>query len=542
MALQGGGWCSCGTSYNLSGRHFKIEDKECWPVCSGERALEPSRPCGGFLANAVYALESTRHRCGPPAAAAAAPGAGGSAGRGRWRGLVRSARPRCVGVPGAGARRRAERAAEAAYRRGASRDQPMDLPRLRPAVLLLHDGPGLANAASLLEPLAWRLCREGCTCFLPALTRGMPNRTSMRANVGDAQDDVARFMYERLGEFEMHAVGHGYGGVVIMEALLRAGPWEDTARGFLSALEGGQTPRLRSVSLLGTPSSTGVLRSEALRLFRAALKDRGNDSQRDEGAAEREFWERHFSSGSSLVAEAYMRAAWKPWEDFPLRGRQEGKNTQTQILVEAQETGKYRKWLGRSTFRLWKDIRNPGISVYLVGGFCAIYLCPWAPCVRLGDQPPRDGEPLRRGLLRRAAPLRARRERLRHGRVRGRLAGRRLPQVPGPVHGARCRGLRPQRPAAAAGLVRWGASRVAVRCGGGGRGVEARPPAPRLEQRSDLLQEGDGIGILCFYQGRNSLPTCSGRPSPPFPSSSFSSSCTTLLAKTFQKRFSSSSS
>jgi len=192
----------------------------------------------------------------------------------------------------------------------------MDLPRLRPAVLLLHDGPGLANAASLLEPLAWRLCREGCTCFLyDQLTRGMPNRTSMRANVGDAQD-VARFMYERLGEFEMHAVGHGYGGVVIMEALLRAGIWEDTARGFLSALEGGQTPRLRSVSLLGTPSSTGVLRSEALRLFRAALKD----SQRDEGAAEREFWERHFSSGSSLVAEAYMRAAWKPWEDFPLRG------------------------------------------------------------------------------------------------------------------------------------------------------------------------------------------------------------------------------
>ncbi|CAK0834320.1 unnamed protein product [Prorocentrum cordatum] len=62
MALQGGGWCFCGTSRTQGGLSKRLRDEDCWPACAGESAMEPARPCGGYLSNAVYALDDVQHR------------------------------------------------------------------------------------------------------------------------------------------------------------------------------------------------------------------------------------------------------------------------------------------------------------------------------------------------------------------------------------------------------------------------------------------------------------------------------------------------
>lgn len=57
MALQNGGWCSCGDHFSTSVQYFVAADRECGNLCSGEEFLSPSRYCGGFERNAIYALK-----------------------------------------------------------------------------------------------------------------------------------------------------------------------------------------------------------------------------------------------------------------------------------------------------------------------------------------------------------------------------------------------------------------------------------------------------------------------------------------------------
>lgn len=48
MALQNGGWCSCGDAFSTSATYVKAADMECGALCSGEEMLSPMRYCGGF--------------------------------------------------------------------------------------------------------------------------------------------------------------------------------------------------------------------------------------------------------------------------------------------------------------------------------------------------------------------------------------------------------------------------------------------------------------------------------------------------------------
>eukprot|EP00435_Cladocopium_sp_Y103_P033438 s2403_g8.t1 len=57
MALQNGGWCSCGDHFSTSAQYLVAADSECGNLCSGEELLSPSRYCGGFERNAIYALK-----------------------------------------------------------------------------------------------------------------------------------------------------------------------------------------------------------------------------------------------------------------------------------------------------------------------------------------------------------------------------------------------------------------------------------------------------------------------------------------------------
>lgn len=123
--------------------------------------------------------------------------------------------------------------------------------------------------------------------------------------------DVLEFLHERLGETEVHLLGHGFGGVVVMEAVLRVGLWGRVAPGLPSNL---RLPGLSSICLMGTPSSTGILRAESCRLFKDAQKTAGRS------AAASQFWQRHFCSGVDTLAEAYMATAWQPWNHWLMRG------------------------------------------------------------------------------------------------------------------------------------------------------------------------------------------------------------------------------
>ncbi|CAK0853082.1 unnamed protein product [Prorocentrum cordatum] len=106
------------------------------------------------------------------------------------------------------------------------------LPPWSPAVLLVHGGPGLPSR--YLEPLAQRLCafrgrtvyaydQPGCGLSAAAGTFG-----SMAQGARDLRDVLA-FLGAELGEREVHLVGHGLGGALVMEALLREGIYLDAA-------------------------------------------------------------------------------------------------------------------------------------------------------------------------------------------------------------------------------------------------------------------------------------------------------------------------
>lgn len=184
------------------------------------------------------------------------------------------------------------------------------LPQSSSAVLLLHDGPGLN--CTCLEPLAWRLCAKAAyTCYMyDRLECGLPTRHGMRNSIGD-MEEVIHFLHDRLCEQELHIVGHGLGGMLVMEALLRAEIWGLAQPGLPVSLS---LPNLKSVTLIATASDTGLLRSEALRLYRSIKKDVGQT------CAPSTFWSKHYRSGSGMIAEAYSETMWAPWYDCLLRG------------------------------------------------------------------------------------------------------------------------------------------------------------------------------------------------------------------------------
>jgi len=175
------------------------------------------------------------------------------------------------------------------------------VPQLLPAVLVVHDGPGLPSF--YLEPLLARLCSAGRACYAyDQLGCGLSDRSSstclpfeMSAQIEDLFQ-VLRYLNERLGEPDVHLVGHGFGGALIMEALLRHGLCQSQA-----------IPRLRSVILFGTASSTKLLMDESLCLLRESERQ-FVDLPED---AIRSFWLRHVCGVKpqpSCLSQAYEQS------------------------------------------------------------------------------------------------------------------------------------------------------------------------------------------------------------------------------------------
>jgi len=188
------------------------------------------------------------------------------------------------------------------------------LPALTPAVLVVHDSPG--RSSRYLEPLAAQLCmRPGRSCYLyDQLGNGLPNHQMLRMCVRDL-GEILRCLSEQLGEPEVHLVGHGFGGMVVMEALLRTGLWDSNPQ---------DLPRLRSVCLVSTPSSTSIMKTEAWRLMNKAKANVGKEK------AVAKFWYKHYCGLQSptCLAEAYATAdeihmgGWEPWDHCIIRGWQ----------------------------------------------------------------------------------------------------------------------------------------------------------------------------------------------------------------------------
>mmetsp|Transcript_100902 Transcript_100902/g.261139 ORF Transcript_100902/g.261139 Transcript_100902/m.261139 type:complete len:644 (-) Transcript_100902:182-2113(-) len=189
------------------------------------------------------------------------------------------------------------------------------IPRMLPAILLLHDGPGLPS--QYLEPLAVRLCVGGRAVYVyDQLGCGLSrNAAATELTSEEVQDvdllqssisdfrDVLCFLSSCLGEPQVHLVGHGYGGAMLMEAMLRKGLYQTGAAK-------SDFPTLRSICLLGVASSTMVLCSEARRLMRQTETALSKTSEDAEDVA-RSFWLRHICGlkpQPACLTDAYSEA------------------------------------------------------------------------------------------------------------------------------------------------------------------------------------------------------------------------------------------
>jgi len=181
------------------------------------------------------------------------------------------------------------------------------IPRARPALLVIHDGPGLPSR--YLEPLAAQITESsGYSCFLydqlgcglsKCAAEDAPGHYGLLQSVEDLRN-LLYFLQNELNEQRVHLVGHGFGGVLLMEALLRHGLY-DTEVADTSAL-----PNLCSVTLLSTPSSMAVAEQEAARLMKVAEDAVGQED------APHSFWCRHNCAiypQPECLKEAYRCAA-----------------------------------------------------------------------------------------------------------------------------------------------------------------------------------------------------------------------------------------
>mmetsp|Transcript_47282 Transcript_47282/g.119915 ORF Transcript_47282/g.119915 Transcript_47282/m.119915 type:complete len:682 (-) Transcript_47282:190-2235(-) len=193
--------------------------------------------------------------------------------------------------------------------------------RSRPATLLINDGPGLPSC--YLDPLATRISEKvGRTVYLydqlgcglsPSDEEGdsssmLEDRLQMDLCIGDLKD-VLSFLCEELGERGVHLAGHGFGGVVLMEAVVRKGLWSkstaDKAGDLASASSGIEFPQLESVILIGVPASAMTAEAEARRLLRDAEEAVGPVD------AAHSFWCRHMCAlypQPRCLREAYAQA------------------------------------------------------------------------------------------------------------------------------------------------------------------------------------------------------------------------------------------
>jgi len=220
---------------------------------------------------------------------------------------------------------------------------PRDLkgvPKLLPAVLVIHDGPGLPSR--YLEPLAERLCVGGRACYLydqlgcgdsrsGGAPGGVAEETGMQPSVSDLCN-VLDYLSSRLGEPELHIIGHGYGGALLMEALLRQQVY---ARG----VPGLNFPSLRSVCLLSVAGSTAALGAEAERLMQRA--EAAMSTSPEEAATC--FWLRHvcgLKPQPACLTEAYSESfpglgggRWGPLAGFYW---DVGKKTEQGVAAESR--------------------------------------------------------------------------------------------------------------------------------------------------------------------------------------------------------------
>lgn len=224
--------------------------------------------------------------------------------------------------------------------------------RAPPPVLIVHDGPGLPSR--YLEPLSARLQRpQGRACYLyDQLGCGLSEVNSQpECGFGLQQSveeltSVLRHMREQLAEEDVHLAAHGFGGVVVMEALLHG------------RLSNSELPRLRSISLLGVPSCTEVADEEAQRLMAEATAAVGLED------AASSFWYRHVCAlrpQPSCLSDAYSkRAAEGPaseWKGFgALRGFR-----RTEEVWQLQGQGLLQSWrLHRSDVSaFYRDVKSP---------------------------------------------------------------------------------------------------------------------------------------------------------------------------------------
>mmetsp|Transcript_92672 Transcript_92672/g.164768 ORF Transcript_92672/g.164768 Transcript_92672/m.164768 type:complete len:413 (-) Transcript_92672:63-1301(-) len=106
---------------------------------------------------------------------------------------------------------------------------------------------------------------------------------------------VLLFLADELSESDVHLAGHGFGGSLLMEALLHHGIYEVAS----------ELPRLHSVVLLCTPSSMAVAEEEAHRLMKEAQQDVGSQD------APHSFWCRHVCAvfpQPTCLRDAYRQA------------------------------------------------------------------------------------------------------------------------------------------------------------------------------------------------------------------------------------------
>ncbi|CAE8593751.1 unnamed protein product [Polarella glacialis] len=225
-----------------------------------------------------------------------------------------------------------------------------------PPVLLVHDGPGLPSR--YLEPLSTRLRRPaGRVCFLyDQLGCGLsqveskpPGGFSLEESIKDLKC-VLEYICTNLGEDEVHLLAHGFGGVIVMEGLLKGGLGQSE-----------NEPRLQSICLLGVPACTHDADSEARRLMSEAVAAVGIED------AAQSFWFRHVCAmrpQPSCLADAYSQSgdgAASAWRGFgALRGWDLQKADLNDIANDVGMTWKLR---GPGLLKDWK-VSRPEVAEF----------------------------------------------------------------------------------------------------------------------------------------------------------------------------------
>jgi len=173
-------------------------------------------------------------------------------------------------------------------------------------------------------------------------------------------DSVLQYMHEELGEHEVHIFAHGFGGVLVMEALLKA------------RLRRTDSLRIRSVILLGTPSDADVADAEARRLMAEATDIVGLED------AAQSFWFRHVCAlrpQPSCLADAYSQGADGPASQWRGFGALRGWDLRNADLTDiADDLGRTWRLRGDSILKGWRAER-PDVQAFYASDNAPPLLC-----------------------------------------------------------------------------------------------------------------------------------------------------------------------